>query len=80
VHLVGFIIRIYHEAWPGPLNVFPVCALHLLCAYNFVSIMKEKFIVNTVIAINVHLNHVLYPRKHTNSTLQNLQRKLIFFV
>ena len=41
--------------------------------------MKERFIVITVIAMNIHLNHILYPRKHTDSTLQKLQREVISF-
>jgi len=40
----------------------------------------EKFIVPTVIAIYFHLNRALYPRKHPDSTLQNLQRKGIIFL
>jgi hypothetical protein len=41
--------------------------------------MKERFIVTTVIAMIIHLNHILYPRKHIDFKLQKLQRELISF-
>jgi hypothetical protein len=41
--------------------------------------MKDRLIVTTVIAKNIHLIHVLYPRKHSDSTLQKLQSELISF-
>lgn len=62
-----------------PNCVSSMCSSFTLCLYVSCLVHEGRVTPTAAIAMNIHLNHVLYPRKHTDSTLLKFQREVISF-